>query len=94
MTDWKVVAVDGTIYVDEFFAMLARREFPVATFIRTPEDLDYLQQPDIFHEIFGHFPMLTNQAYADFIQWYGEFASSVERSMRSILKVDMPIFIR
>jgi len=85
VTGWKVTPVDGTIQVDEFFAMLARREFPVATFIRVMEELDYLQQPDIFHEIFGHCPMLTNPAYADFVQWYGEFASSLNHQLRTIL---------
>ncbi|OGT29815.1 MAG: phenylalanine 4-monooxygenase [Gammaproteobacteria bacterium RIFCSPHIGHO2_12_FULL_35_23] len=85
ITSWKVMPVTGTVLVDEFFAMLARREFPVATFIRIPEELDYLQQPDIFHELFGHCPMLTSQAYADFVQWYGEFASSLTHSLRTIL---------
>jgi phenylalanine-4-hydroxylase len=85
-TGWKVAPVLGTVLVDEFFAMLSRREFPVATFIRIPEELDYLQQPDIFHEFFGHCPLLTNQAYADFVQWYGEFASQLSSSkLRGIL---------
>lgn len=85
VTNWKVMPVKGTILVDEFFAMLARREFPVATFIRTREDLDYLRQPDIFHEIFGHCPLLTNSAYADFVQWYGQFASQLDHGLRTIL---------
>lgn len=76
-TGWKYVAVEGTIDVDEFFKMLARREFPVANFIRIPEELDYLKQPDIFHEYFGHGPLLMNQVYADFIQWYGETAQKM-----------------
>ena len=84
-TGWKAEPVLGTIQVDEFFAMLARRAFPVATFIRIPEELDYLQQPDLFHEYFGHCPMLTNQAYADFVQWYGQFASTLEHGLRVIL---------
>ena len=71
VTGWRVAPVTGTVQVDEFFSMLAQRRFPVATFIRIPEELDYLQQPDIFHELFGHCPLLTNQAYADFVQWYG-----------------------
>ncbi len=85
VTGWNLTPVAGTILVDEFFAMLARREFPVATFIRIPEELDYLKQPDIFHELFGHCPLLTNPAYADFVQWYGEFASSLNHGLRTIL---------
>jgi len=82
---WKVVPVTGTVLVEEFFAMLARREFPVATFIRIPEEFDYLQQPDIFHEIFGHCPLLTNPAYGDFVQWYGQFASGLSHPMQRVL---------
>lgn len=76
-TGWKYVAVAGTIDVDKFFKMLARREFPVANFIRIPEELDYLKQPDIFHEYFGHGPLLMNHVYADFVQWYGETAQKM-----------------
>lgn len=85
VTGWQVAPVTGTVQVDEFFQMLAQRRFPVATFIRVPEELDYLQQPDIFHELFGHCPLLTNQAYADFVQWYGEFASSLTKPNQRIL---------
>lgn len=85
VTGWTLAPVSGTVLVDEFFAMLARREFPVATFIRIPEELDYLKQPDIFHELFGHCPLLTNQSYADFVQWYGQFASSLNHGLRTIL---------
>ena len=85
VTGWQLAPVTGTVQVDEFFKMLAHRRFPVATFIRIPEELDYLQQPDIFHELFGHCPLLTNQAYADFVQWYGQFASSLTKPNQRIL---------
>lgn len=84
-TGWEVAPVTGTILVDEFFRMLGNRKFPAATFIRIPEEIDYLQQPDIFHEIFGHCPMLTNQAYADFLEWYANFALTVTKAQRGIL---------
>lgn len=71
-TGWSVEAVDALIPNDVFFALLARKHFPAATFIRTPEELDYLQEPDIFHEFFGHCPLLTNPVYADFTQRYAE----------------------
>jgi phenylalanine-4-hydroxylase len=73
-TKWQMIPVTGTIQVQEFFKMLSRREFPVANFIRVPEELDYLRQPDVFHEFYGHGPMLLEPVYADFMQWYGQQA--------------------
>lgn len=73
-TGWRVQPVDAIIPHDFFFELLAKRIFPAAAFIRRPEDLDYLQEPDIFHEIFGHCPLLTEPFYADFMQKYGELA--------------------
>lgn len=71
-TGWNVAPVPALIGFGKFFDLLANKKFPAATFIRTKEELNYLQEPDIFHEIFGHCPMLTNQIYADFTQKYGE----------------------
>lgn len=71
-TGWQVAQVPALIPFEEFFRLLANRQFPVATFIRTREEFDYLQEPDIFHEIFGHCPLLTNKAFADFTHLYGE----------------------
>src|SRR5690606_2881051 len=68
-----------------FFKLLAARKFPAATFIRRKEELDYLQEPDIFHEIFGHCPMLTNQVYADFMQRYGELGVNATHQERVML---------
>ena len=76
-TGWTMRAVSGTVDVNDFFKMLSARQFPVANFIRTPQELDYLQQPDLFHEFFGHGPLLMNQAYADFVQWYGQVAQQM-----------------
>ena len=59
--------------------LLANRKFPAATFIRRREDFDYLQEPDVFHEIYGHCPMLTNQTFADFLQKYGELAVDLDK---------------
>lgn len=69
-TGWQVSPVPALISAREFFELLANRCFPAATFIRTMEELDYLQEPDIFHELFGHCPMLTNPVYADFVYDY------------------------
>ncbi len=68
---WSVVPVPALIDFSTFFAMLARRQFPAASFIRSQREMDYLQEPDIFHEILGHAPLLSNPDYADFVQAYG-----------------------
>lgn len=70
-TGWEVVAVQGLIPSKPFFSMLANKQFPAGNFIRTPEQLDYLEEPDIFHDVFGHVPLLTNPAYADYMHAYG-----------------------
>ncbi|MFM9269130.1 phenylalanine 4-monooxygenase [Halomonas elongata] len=70
-TGWETAQVPALIPFDTFFELLAARRFPVATFIRSPEEMDYLKEPDIFHEIFGHCPMLTNPAFAEFTATYG-----------------------
>lgn len=76
-TGWTLVAVPGLIPEDAFFAHLAARRFPVTNWIRRPEEMDYLEEPDIFHDFLGHVPLLTNRHFADFLQGYGavgEFA--------------------
>ena len=72
LTGWEVVAVPGLVPEDVFFNHLANRRFPAGNFIRTPENLDYLQEPDVFHDVFGHVPMLTDPVFADYMQAYGE----------------------
>ncbi len=72
LTGWQVVAVPGLVPEDVFFDHLANRRFPAGNFIRTPENLDYLQEPDVFHDVFGHVPMLTDPVFADYMQKYGE----------------------
>lgn len=84
-TGWSVVPVATLIPLEHFFRLLANKQFPAASFIRIREELDYLQEPDIFHEYFGHCPMLTNPSYADFVQWYGETALRTSKSVQSIL---------
>lgn len=71
-TGWQVVAVPGLVPDDVFFEHLANRRFPSGNFIRKPQELDYLKEPDVFHDVFGHVPMLMNPAIADFIQAYGK----------------------
>ena len=71
LTGWTVVCVPGLVPDDVFFDHLANRRFPSGQFIRRPDQLDYLQEPDIFHDVFGHVPMLTNPAFADYMEAYG-----------------------
>ena len=71
LTGWSVVAVPGLVPEDVFFEHLANRRFPAGNFIRRPDQLDYLQEPDIFHDVFGHVPMLTDPVFADYMQAYG-----------------------
>ncbi|APW40044.1 phenylalanine 4-monooxygenase [Rhodoferax koreense] len=71
-TGWSVVAVPGLVPDEVFFEHLAHRRFPAGHFIRKPHELDYLEEPDVFHDVFGHVPMLMNPAIADYIQAYGE----------------------
>jgi phenylalanine-4-hydroxylase len=71
-TGWRIVAVPGLVPDDVFFAHLARRRFPSTCFIRRRDQLDYLQEPDIFHDICGHVPLLMNPVFADYMQAYGE----------------------
>lgn len=71
-TGWRVVAVPGLVPDAVFFDHLAHRRFPAGRFIRRADQLDYLQEPDVFHDVFGHVPMLMHPVMADFIQAYGE----------------------
>ncbi len=71
-TGWRTVAVPGLVPDEIFFAMLSERVFPVGNFIRTREQLDYLEAPDCFHDMFGHIPMLAHHDYADMTRHVGE----------------------
>lgn len=72
LTGWQVAPVPALISFGRFFAMLADRTFPAASFIRSRKDFDYIEEPDIFHEIFGHTPLLTDPRFATFSQAIGE----------------------
>ena len=71
-TGWRVVAVPGLIPDDVFFDCLADRIFVAGNFIRRPDQLDYLQEPDVFHDVFGHVPMLADPVFADYMVAYGK----------------------
>ena len=70
-TGWELIAVQGLLPELDFFDHLANRRFPVTWWIRTPEQLDYLSEPDLFHDLFGHVPLLMNPVFADYMAAYG-----------------------
>lgn len=84
-TGWGVARVPALISFDRFFHLLANGQFPVATFIRTREELDYLQEPDIFHEIFGHCPLLMHPDFAEFTRTYGQLGVEATKEERVYL---------
>lgn len=77
-TGWEVVAVPGHVPEAVFFDHLANRRFPAGYFIRRPEQIDYLEEPDVFHDVFGHVPLLVDPVFADFLQKFGELACKAE----------------
>jgi phenylalanine-4-hydroxylase len=72
LTGWSVVAVPGLVPDEVFFEHLAHRRFVAGRFIRRPDQIDYLEEPDVFHDVFGHVPLLTDPVFADYMQAYGE----------------------
>ena len=84
-TGWQVARVPALIPFQTFFELLASKRFPVATFIRTEQELDYLQEPDVFHEVFGHCPLLTNPWFAEFTHAYGKLGLAASKAQRVYL---------
>ena len=72
LTGWRVVAVPGLVPDEVFFDHLANRRFPAGNFIRQPDQLNYIQEPDVFHDVFGHVPMLANPVFGDYMEAYGK----------------------
>jgi phenylalanine-4-hydroxylase len=71
-TGWQIIGVEGLLPELDFFEHLANRRFPVTWWIRRPEQLDYLSEPDLFHDLYGHVPLLMNPVFADYMQAYGQ----------------------
>lgn len=72
LTGWRIVSVPCRVPDEIFFGHLANRRFPAGRFIRPPDELDYINQPDVFHDIFGHVPMLAHPVFSDYMQHYGK----------------------
>jgi phenylalanine-4-hydroxylase len=79
-TGWRTVAVPGLVPDDIFFAMLSERVFPVGNFIRTREQLDYLEAPDCFHDMFGHIPMLAHHDFAEMVEHVGRLGTAATQA--------------
>ena len=86
ITGWKVARVPGLIHEQNFFEMLRRKVFPSTDYIRRKEELDYTPAPDLFHDIFGHMPLLTNKSFASFYQMFGEAALNADGVNRKYLE--------
>lgn len=86
ITGWKVARVPGLIHEQNFFEMLRERVFPSTDYIRGKEELDYTPAPDLFHDIFGHMPLLTNKNFASFYQMFGEAALNAKDENRTKLE--------
>lgn len=85
-TGWEIARVPGLIHEQDFFKLLQKKVFPSTDYIRTKEELDYTPAPDLFHDIFGHMPLLTNKNFASFYQMFGEAALNAEGENRRFLE--------
>jgi phenylalanine-4-hydroxylase len=71
-TGWQLIGVEGLLPELDFFDHLANRRFPVTWWIRRPDQIDYIEEPDLFHDLFGHVPLLMNRLFADYMAAYGK----------------------
>lgn len=74
LTDWSVIGVPGLVPIKEFFELMAARQFPASTWLRQQNQLEYLEEPDMFHDTFGHVPLLTNQAFCNFLAEFSKIS--------------------
>lgn len=85
-TQWQIARIPGLLHERDFFELLAQRIFPSTDYIRGRHEIDYTPAPDLFHDIFGHMPMLTEPAFADFYQLFGKAALNASGSYRPMLE--------
>ena len=84
-TGWEIQCVPGLIPVDEFFTLLAQKKFCSSRWLRSMDQLDYLEEPDMFHDIFGHIPLLSNPVFSDFAHEFGKLGSQIMHSEEKVL---------
>lgn len=75
-TGWQIEVVPGLIEVEDFFSLLAQKKFCSSTWLRSKDSLDYLEEPDMFHDIFGHIPLLSQPVFSDFVHEFGKLGKS------------------
>ena len=90
---WSIEVVKGFLPVDEFFALLANRRFCSSTWLRSEKQLDYLEEPDMFHDIFGHIPLYLNKEYADFAQKLGALGVKHAGNEERITQLQRPLLV-
>ena len=85
-TGWRVARIPGLLHEKDFFKLISKRIFPSTDYIRGIDELDYTPAPDCFHDMFGHMPMLTEPAFADYYQFFGQAALKAEGHQRTQLE--------
>ena len=86
-TGWTMYCVPGLIPVDEFFELLAKKQFCSSTWLRTMSQLDYLEEPDMFHDVFGHIPLLSNSIFSEFIHEFGKLGVQNKENEERIIQL-------
>ena len=86
-TNWQIQVVPGLIPVDEFFDLLAEKKFCSSTWLRTKNQIDYLEEPDMFHDIFGHIPLLINPTFSKFAQEFGKLGQQFKNDEAILVKL-------
>lgn len=86
-TGWSIECVPGLIPVDQFFELLANKKFPSSTWLRSKDKLDYLEEPDMFHDVFGHIPLLSQPEYSDFIHQFGKLGKAFIHNEEKLLQL-------
>src|SRR5665213_1543544 len=87
-TQWKIEVVKGIIPVDDFFELLNKKRFCSSTWLRGKHQLDYLEEPDMFHDTFGHIPLLANSDYANFVKRFAEFGLKFCKNEKALLLLE------
>lgn len=86
-TGWQIACVPGLIEVEAFFDLLAEKKFPSSTWLRSKDKLDYLEEPDMFHDIFGHIPLLAHPGYSEFVHAFGILGSQHRNNPEILLQL-------
>lgn len=87
VSGWSIEVVPGLIEVDDFFELLSQKKFPSSTWLRSKDQLDYLEEPDMFHDIFGHIPQLVHPDYSNFMQKFGEIGYKNRHDKEKVIQL-------